>query len=171
MKFALAVLEGSVKLPTQEEMEKEVQREMHQKQDTGVQVKHLLNLDKYQWDITWIWPGWADSHLLSQCLRVSMKRCADRGRKTHTNTDKSTIGSLMPHSGSFRKLHQNRQIEFSYRGQIYNIYTVLLSFYRKRKSVEILKEQLKKNIYIYVCVCVCVSIGGRYVKIWNLYLF
>ncbi len=50
MKFALAVLEGSVKLPTKEEMEKEVQREMHQKQDTGVQVKHLLNLDKYQWD-------------------------------------------------------------------------------------------------------------------------
>ncbi|XP_059400708.1 uncharacterized protein LOC132132347 [Carassius carassius] len=50
VKFALAVLEGSVELPTQEEMEKEVQREMQRKQDTGVQVKHLLNLDKDQWD-------------------------------------------------------------------------------------------------------------------------
>ncbi|XP_016360697.1 flavin-containing monooxygenase FMO GS-OX-like 2 [Sinocyclocheilus anshuiensis] len=50
VKFALAVLEGSVKLPTQEEMEKEVQREMQRKQDIGVQVKHLLNLDKDQWD-------------------------------------------------------------------------------------------------------------------------
>uniref|UniRef100_A0A673L7Z6 Flavin-containing monooxygenase n=1 Tax=Sinocyclocheilus rhinocerous TaxID=307959 RepID=A0A673L7Z6_9TELE len=48
--FALAVLEGSVELPTREEMEKEVQREMQRKKDTGVQVKHLLNLDKDQWE-------------------------------------------------------------------------------------------------------------------------
>uniref|UniRef100_A0A8C1DUC7 Flavin-containing monooxygenase n=1 Tax=Cyprinus carpio carpio TaxID=630221 RepID=A0A8C1DUC7_CYPCA len=48
VKFSLAVLEGSAELPTQEEMEKEVQREMQRKQDTGVQVKNLLNLDKDQ---------------------------------------------------------------------------------------------------------------------------
>jgi len=31
-------------------MEKEVQRETKKKLDTGVQVKHLLHLDKDQWD-------------------------------------------------------------------------------------------------------------------------
>ncbi|XP_056103774.1 uncharacterized protein LOC130082889 [Rhinichthys klamathensis goyatoka] len=50
VQFALAVLEGSVKLPTQAEMEKEVQREMQKKLDKGVQLKHLLHLDKDQWD-------------------------------------------------------------------------------------------------------------------------
>lgn len=50
VKFALAVLEGLIKLPTQDEMEMEVHGEMQRKQDTGVQMKHLLNLDRDQWD-------------------------------------------------------------------------------------------------------------------------
>lgn len=49
VKFALAVLEGLIKLPTQEEMEMEVHGEMQRKQDKGVQMKHLLNLDRDQW--------------------------------------------------------------------------------------------------------------------------
>lgn len=49
VQFALAVLEGSVKLPNQEEMEKEAQGEMQRKLENGVQVKHLLNMDSEQW--------------------------------------------------------------------------------------------------------------------------
>lgn len=49
VQFALAILEGSVKLPTQEEMEKITQEEMHRKQEKGVQVKHLLRMDSDQW--------------------------------------------------------------------------------------------------------------------------
>ncbi|XP_051541635.1 uncharacterized protein LOC127433629 isoform X1 [Myxocyprinus asiaticus] len=49
VQFALAVLEGSVKLPTLEEMEKEIQGDMQRKQESGVQVKHLLHLDSGQW--------------------------------------------------------------------------------------------------------------------------
>ncbi|XP_057177519.1 uncharacterized protein LOC130546336 isoform X2 [Triplophysa rosa] len=49
VKFALAILEGSVKLPNQLEIEKEAQGEMQRKLEKGVQVKHLLNMDSEQW--------------------------------------------------------------------------------------------------------------------------
>ncbi|TRZ03487.1 hypothetical protein DNTS_000503 [Danionella cerebrum] len=50
VKFSLAVLDGSLKLPSQSEMEMDIEREVQRKQNMGVQVKHLLNLDKDQWN-------------------------------------------------------------------------------------------------------------------------
>lgn len=49
VQFALAVLEGSVKLPSKAEMEKDAQGETQRKLEKGVQVKHLLNMDSEQW--------------------------------------------------------------------------------------------------------------------------
>ncbi|XP_030648315.1 flavin-containing monooxygenase FMO GS-OX4 isoform X2 [Chanos chanos] len=50
VQFALAILDGTVKLPSREEMEKEVRREMQEKAERGVQTKHLLKMDSEQWD-------------------------------------------------------------------------------------------------------------------------
>ncbi|XP_035998540.1 flavin-containing monooxygenase FMO GS-OX5 [Fundulus heteroclitus] len=50
VQFALAVLDGSVRLPPQEQMEEEVWREQRLKLERGVQRHHLLKMDQDQWD-------------------------------------------------------------------------------------------------------------------------
>ncbi|XP_064209077.1 uncharacterized protein LOC135264241 isoform X4 [Anguilla rostrata] len=50
VQFALAVLEGTVSLPSKAEMEEEVQREMERKLAEGVKPQHLLNLEWSQWE-------------------------------------------------------------------------------------------------------------------------
>ncbi|KAF7206755.1 uncharacterized protein [Nothobranchius furzeri] len=50
VQFALAVLDGSVPLPSREQMEKEVQQEQQEKLEKGVQWRHLLKLDQGQWE-------------------------------------------------------------------------------------------------------------------------
>ncbi|XP_035636288.1 uncharacterized protein LOC118390135 isoform X1 [Oncorhynchus keta] len=49
VQFALAVLEGSVALPSLAEMEEEAQGEMARKVERGVQLRHMLKMDKEQW--------------------------------------------------------------------------------------------------------------------------
>ncbi|KAG5844819.1 hypothetical protein ANANG_G00166810 [Anguilla anguilla] len=50
VQFALAVLEGTVSMPSKAEMEEEVQREMERKLAEGVKPQHLLNLEWSQWE-------------------------------------------------------------------------------------------------------------------------
>ncbi|XP_060764402.1 uncharacterized protein LOC132873144 isoform X2 [Neoarius graeffei] len=50
IQFALAVLDGTVQLPSRELMEEDAQRERQRKTQMGVQVKHLLQMDSDQWD-------------------------------------------------------------------------------------------------------------------------
>ncbi|XP_030603064.1 flavin-containing monooxygenase FMO GS-OX-like 3 isoform X2 [Archocentrus centrarchus] len=50
VQFALAVLAGSVTLPTRAQMEDEVRRELQVKLERGVQHRHLLILDQDQWE-------------------------------------------------------------------------------------------------------------------------
>ncbi|KAM4547274.1 uncharacterized protein V3H82_020915 isoform 1-T2 [Fundulus diaphanus] len=50
VQFALAVLDGSVRLPPQERMEEEVGREQRLMLEQGVQRRHLLKMDQDQWD-------------------------------------------------------------------------------------------------------------------------
>ncbi|XP_071362346.1 uncharacterized protein [Trachinotus anak] len=50
VQFALAVLDGSVTLPTRAEMEDEVRRELQEKVECGVQQRHLLIMEKDQWE-------------------------------------------------------------------------------------------------------------------------
>uniref|UniRef100_A0A3B3W137 Flavin-containing monooxygenase n=1 Tax=Poecilia latipinna TaxID=48699 RepID=A0A3B3W137_9TELE len=50
VQFALAVLDGSVAVPPQEQMEEAVQREQQRKLEAGVQRHHLLKLDQDQWE-------------------------------------------------------------------------------------------------------------------------
>ncbi|XP_040006327.1 flavin-containing monooxygenase FMO GS-OX4 isoform X2 [Xiphias gladius] len=50
VQFALAVLDGSVTLPSRAEMEDEVRRELQEKEERGVQQRHLLIMDKDQWE-------------------------------------------------------------------------------------------------------------------------
>ncbi|CAB1352588.1 unnamed protein product, partial [Coregonus sp. 'balchen'] len=49
IQFALAVLEDSEALPSRAEMEEEAQRELKRKAERGVQLKHMLKMDKDQW--------------------------------------------------------------------------------------------------------------------------
>ncbi|AWO99634.1 putative flavin-containing monooxygenase FMO GS-OX4-like [Scophthalmus maximus] len=50
VQFALAVLDGSVTLPSRAEMEDEVRRELQEKVERGVEQRHLLVMDKDQWE-------------------------------------------------------------------------------------------------------------------------
>lgn len=50
VQFALAVLDGSVSLPSRAEMEHEVQRELQEKMARGVQQHHLMVLNQAQWE-------------------------------------------------------------------------------------------------------------------------
>uniref|UniRef100_A0A3B5MM56 Flavin-containing monooxygenase n=1 Tax=Xiphophorus couchianus TaxID=32473 RepID=A0A3B5MM56_9TELE len=50
VQFALAVLDGSVAMPPQEQMEEVVRREHQRKLEAGVQHHHLLKLDQDQWE-------------------------------------------------------------------------------------------------------------------------
>ncbi|XP_044077185.1 flavin-containing monooxygenase FMO GS-OX-like 4 isoform X1 [Siniperca chuatsi] len=50
VQFALAVLDGSVTLPSQAQMEDEVRRELQEKMARGVQQRHLLIMDQDQWE-------------------------------------------------------------------------------------------------------------------------
>ncbi|XP_056253434.1 uncharacterized protein LOC130182477 isoform X1 [Seriola aureovittata] len=50
VQFALAVLDGSVSLPSRAEMEDEVRRELQEKVERGVQRRHLLIMEKDQWE-------------------------------------------------------------------------------------------------------------------------
>lgn len=50
VRFALAVLDGSVSLPSQEQMEEEVRGEQRRKLERGVQRRHLLKMDQDQWE-------------------------------------------------------------------------------------------------------------------------
>lgn len=50
VRFALAVLDGSVSLPSRSQMEEEVGREQQRKVDEGVEQRHLLRMDQDQWD-------------------------------------------------------------------------------------------------------------------------
>uniref|UniRef100_A0A6Q2X033 Flavin-containing monooxygenase n=2 Tax=Esox lucius TaxID=8010 RepID=A0A6Q2X033_ESOLU len=47
--FSLAVLEGSVTLPSQAEMEEEAVKEMERKVEWGVKPRNMLKMDKDQW--------------------------------------------------------------------------------------------------------------------------
>uniref|UniRef100_A0A3P9M7C0 Flavin-containing monooxygenase n=1 Tax=Oryzias latipes TaxID=8090 RepID=A0A3P9M7C0_ORYLA len=49
VQFALAVLDGSVTLPSRTQMEDEVREDLHRKLDGGVQRRHLLKMDQNQW--------------------------------------------------------------------------------------------------------------------------
>ncbi|XP_036380810.1 flavin-containing monooxygenase FMO GS-OX-like 4 [Megalops cyprinoides] len=49
VQFALAVLDGSLALPSREEMEEEAKREMERKTGEGVEARHLLKMDSDQW--------------------------------------------------------------------------------------------------------------------------
>uniref|UniRef100_A0A3Q3WGM7 Flavin-containing monooxygenase n=1 Tax=Mola mola TaxID=94237 RepID=A0A3Q3WGM7_MOLML len=50
VQFALAVLDGSVTLPSAAQMEDEVRREQREKMEQGVQQRHLLILNQDQWE-------------------------------------------------------------------------------------------------------------------------
>lgn len=50
VQFALAVLDGSVTLPPASQMEDEVQSQLRSRLDQGVQQRHLLVLDRDQWE-------------------------------------------------------------------------------------------------------------------------
>ncbi|KAL4659579.1 flavin-containing monooxygenase FMO GS-OX4-like isoform X1 [Arapaima gigas] len=50
IQFALAVLDGTVTLPSQGEMEEQIERETEQLREAGMELKHLLNMDSSQWD-------------------------------------------------------------------------------------------------------------------------
>ncbi|KAF3705464.1 Senecionine N-oxygenase [Channa argus] len=50
VQFALAVLDGTVTLPSRAEMEGEVWRELQAKRERGVQQRHLLVMDQDQWE-------------------------------------------------------------------------------------------------------------------------
>ncbi|XP_013867596.1 flavin-containing monooxygenase FMO GS-OX5 isoform X2 [Austrofundulus limnaeus] len=50
VQFALAVLDGSVTLPPREQMEEEVRQEQQKKLEQGVQRRHLLKMDRGQWE-------------------------------------------------------------------------------------------------------------------------
>lgn len=50
VKFALAVLDATVQLPSREVMEEEAEQERQRKIQKGVQVKHLLQMESEQWD-------------------------------------------------------------------------------------------------------------------------
>ncbi|XP_034539348.1 flavin-containing monooxygenase FMO GS-OX4 [Notolabrus celidotus] len=50
VQFALAVLDGSVTLPSQVKMENEVQRELQEKTARGVEQRYLLVMEQDQWE-------------------------------------------------------------------------------------------------------------------------
>ncbi|XP_059207742.1 uncharacterized protein LOC131986689 [Centropristis striata] len=50
VQFALAVLDGSVTLPSPAQMEDEVRQDLREKEERGVQRHHLLILDQDQWE-------------------------------------------------------------------------------------------------------------------------
>ncbi|XP_028276900.1 flavin-containing monooxygenase FMO GS-OX-like 4 [Parambassis ranga] len=50
VQFALAVLDGSVTLPPQAQMEEEVLRDLQEKVERGVKQHHLLKMDQDQWE-------------------------------------------------------------------------------------------------------------------------
>ncbi|XP_041807518.1 flavin-containing monooxygenase FMO GS-OX4 isoform X2 [Chelmon rostratus] len=50
VRFALAVLDGSVTLPSATQMEDEVRRNQQEKVKQGVQQHHLLIMEQHQWD-------------------------------------------------------------------------------------------------------------------------
>ncbi|XP_040908141.1 flavin-containing monooxygenase FMO GS-OX5 isoform X2 [Toxotes jaculatrix] len=50
VQFALAVLDGSVTLPSRAEMEDKVRRELQAKRERGVHQRHLLIMDQDQWE-------------------------------------------------------------------------------------------------------------------------
>ncbi|KAG8008394.1 Flavin-containing monooxygenase FMO GS-OX3 [Nibea albiflora] len=50
VQFALAVLDSSVTLPSVAQMEDEVQRELKEKMEQGVQQRHLLVMEQNQWE-------------------------------------------------------------------------------------------------------------------------
>ncbi|XP_029303457.1 flavin-containing monooxygenase FMO GS-OX-like 4 isoform X2 [Cottoperca gobio] len=50
VQFALAVLDGSVALPSPARMEEEVRSELREKVERGVQRRHLLILEQQQWE-------------------------------------------------------------------------------------------------------------------------
>lgn len=50
VRFALAVLDGSVTLPSRAQMEDEVRRQHQEKMEHGVERRHLLVLDQDQWE-------------------------------------------------------------------------------------------------------------------------
>lgn len=50
VQFALAVLDGSVTLPSVAQMEDEVRRQLQERMEQGVQQHHLLIMDQDQWE-------------------------------------------------------------------------------------------------------------------------
>lgn len=50
VQFALSVLDGSVTLPSAAQMEDEVRQELREKLQQGVQQRHLLVIQKEQWE-------------------------------------------------------------------------------------------------------------------------
>ncbi|XP_069000056.1 uncharacterized protein [Embiotoca jacksoni] len=50
VQFALAVLDGSVPLPSRAQMEDEVRRELREKLERGVERRHLLLMEQDQWE-------------------------------------------------------------------------------------------------------------------------
>ncbi|XP_026184550.1 flavin-containing monooxygenase FMO GS-OX4 [Mastacembelus armatus] len=50
VQYALAVLDGSVSLPSQAQMDNEVRQELQEKVERGVEERHLLVLDQDQWE-------------------------------------------------------------------------------------------------------------------------
>lgn len=50
VQFALAVLDGSVTLPSQAKMADEVRQELQEKVARGVEQRHLLIMDQDQWE-------------------------------------------------------------------------------------------------------------------------
>lgn len=50
VRFALAVLDGSVTLPSVTQMEDEARRRMQEKMEQGVQRRHLMIMEQDQWD-------------------------------------------------------------------------------------------------------------------------
>ncbi|XP_047234947.1 flavin-containing monooxygenase FMO GS-OX1 isoform X1 [Girardinichthys multiradiatus] len=69
VQFALAVLDGSVILPPQEQMEEEVRREQQKKLEQGVQQHHLLKMDQDQWEYCDALAGSAGFPLLLPVVR------------------------------------------------------------------------------------------------------
>ncbi|XP_070697593.1 uncharacterized protein [Pempheris klunzingeri] len=50
VRFAVATLDGTATLPSQAQMEDDVRREMQEKAARGVHLRHMLSLDKDQWE-------------------------------------------------------------------------------------------------------------------------
>lgn len=85
VQFALAVLDGTVSLPSREEMEQEVRNTVDRKTAMGVLERHLLTMDSEQWSY---YQSLADSGGFSPLPPVIQKLYEEVGRQRKKHPQK-----------------------------------------------------------------------------------